>query len=307
MEDFHKDIVACYLYIITKHGYPPRAEKSIGHLHELKELGFRSIELEGIREEHLEGIHSMRHQIRAEADKLGLNIPIFCVVLPGLSSADEKERERNLQLFNMGCETAEALGSEAVLDNAPLPPWKFPEGIPVTRHYDEKILSAATLPAELDWKKYHDGLVDTFRMACDIASNRNLNYHLHPCYGAFVNSTDAFLLFSEAVKRDNLRFNLDTANQYYMKDNIFLSLIRLQDHIDYIHLSDCSGAQLEHMAPGDGQIEWDQFFEILDRIHYRGMMGIDVGGAETGVTDLDLAYRSSAEWLMEKWYRHLSD
>jgi hypothetical protein len=25
MEEIHKDIVACYLYVITKHGYPPVA------------------------------------------------------------------------------------------------------------------------------------------------------------------------------------------------------------------------------------------------------------------------------------------
>ncbi len=304
MDDFSKDIVACYLYIITKHGYPPNAEDSPGHLIEFKDLGFQSIELEGIRAEHLEGVYAQREQIRTKADGLGLNIPVFCVVLPGLSSPDEKERERNLQIFAKGCEVAESLGSKAVLDNAPLPPWQFPEGIPITRHYDEEILSAATLPAGLDWNRYNDGLVETFRMVCDIASAKNLTYHLHPCYGALVNSTDAYLLFTDAVKRDNLRFNLDTANQYFMKDNLFLSLIRLKDHIDYIHLSDNRGSKVEHLAIGEGNIHWDQFFETLDLVNYRGIFGIDVGGTESDVPDLDSAYRSSAKWLMEKWFKN---
>ncbi len=303
-KDFHKDIVACYLYIITKHGYPPDAAKSFKHLHEFKDLGFRSIEMEGIREEHLDGVHSIRNEIRAEAELLGLSIPVFCVVLPGLSSPDAKEREKNLQLFEKGCEVAVSLGSVAVLDNAPLPPWQFPEGIPVTRHYDEEVLSTATLPARLDWNKYHEGLVETFRTACDIAAQRNLTYQLHPCYGALVNSTDAYLLFASAVKRDNLRFNLDTANQHFMKDNLFLSLIRLKDHVDYIHLSDNSGEQVEHMALGEGHIHWDRFFETLDQINYTGLFGIDVGGDESGVVDLDLAYRSSADWISEKWFKN---
>ena len=302
MADFHMDIVACYLYIITKHGYPPNPKGSLGHLNELKDLGFQSIELEGIREEHLEGVYAQREQIRTRADGLGLNIPVFCVVLPGLSSPDGKERERNLQLFEKGCEVAESLGAKAVLDNAPIPPWQFPGGIPVTRHYDEEVLSAATLPADLNWNKYHHGLVETFREACDIASSRNLMYHLHPCYGALVNSTDAYLHFADAVKRDNLRFNLDTANQFYMKDNLSLSLIRLKDHVDYIHLSDNRGGKVEHLAIGEGEIHWDRFFETLDRIGYSGLFGIDVGGSESDVPDLDSAYRSSAEWLMEKWY-----
>lgn len=307
MDKFHSDIVACYLYIITRHGYPPEAAKSLDYLHEFKNLDFRSIELEGIREKHLNGVHALGSRIKAEAGSLGLNIPVFCIVLPGLSAPDGKERERNLRLFEKGCEVASLLGAEAVLDNAPLPPWQFPEGIPVTRHYDEEVLSMATLPPDLDWNLYRDGLVETFREACDIAASRNLTYHLHPCYGALVNSTDAYLLFADAVKRENLRFNLDTANQFFMKDNLFLSLIRLKDHLDYIHLSDNRGAKVEHLALGEGHIHWDRFFETLDQIGYRGLFGIDVGGAESDIADLDEAYRSSARWLTEKWYKHLND
>jgi len=304
MDELHKDILACYLYTITKHGYPPDAGKSLEHLTELKDLGFQSIELEGIREKHLNGVNVLKNQIRTKADALGLNIPVFCVVLPGLSSPDLKEREKNLLLFEKGCEVASVLGAKAVLDNAPIPPWQFPEGIPVTRHYDEEVLSNATLPADLNWEKYWDGLVETFRMACDIAASRNLTYHLHPCSGALVNSTDAFLLFANAVKRDHLRFNLDTANQFFMKDNLAVSLIRLKDHLDYIHLSDNRGAKVEHLSLGEGSIHWERFFETLDRIDYRGMFGIDVGGDESNISDLDSAYHSSAHWLTQRWYKH---
>jgi sugar phosphate isomerase/epimerase len=223
-------------------------------------------------------------------------------VLPGLSSPEAKEREKNLERFRKGCQVARALGSKAVLDNAPLPPWQFPEGIPVARHYDEEVLAAATLPGWLHWGTYWDALVETFREVCDVAAHYQLTYHLHPCYGALVNSTDAYLLFAEAVKRDNLRFNLDTANQYFMKDNLFLSLLRLRDHIDYIHLSDNRGMKVEHLAIGDGTIHWERFFEILDRIGYRGMFGIDVGGAESDVPDLDQAYRDAAKWLTGQWF-----
>ena len=307
MAVFHEDIVACYLYSITRHGYPPVASDTLVHLDELNNLGFRSIELEGIRREHLEGVHQIRQQISEKADTLGMKIPMFCVVLPGLSSPEPGEREKNLDLFEKGCELATSLGARAVLDNAPLPPWKFPGGIPVTRHYDEQVLAKATIPADLDWQKYWEGLVETYRQVCDVAARSNLTYQVHPCYGALVNSTDAYLQFAGAVKRENLRFNLDTANQFFMKDNLFLSLIRLKDHLDYIHLSDNRGGMVEHLALGEGYIHWDRFFETLDQIGYRGLFGIDVGGAESNITDLDSAYRSSARWLTEKWYNHLND
>ena len=302
MDKFHKNIVACYLYTITRHGYPPAASDSIRHLEELGQLGFSSIELEGIRSEHLDGMYRQRRELRKRADELGLEVPVFCIVLPGLSSPDREERDRNLERFQKGCEVAIELGCEAVMDNSPLPPWQFPGDIPLTRHYDEEILAAATIPDALNWESYWEGLTETFREVCNLAAAKDLTFHLHPCYGALVNSTDAFLLFAEAVKHDKLKFNLDTANQFYMKDNLFLSLLRLRDHIDYIHVSDNGGTRVEHLAIGEGAIPWDHFFEMLDRIGYSGRFGIDVGGAESDVADLDEAYRAAARWLTEKWF-----
>ena len=303
MERYNENIVACYLYTITRHGYPPVAGEAPKHLDEFSRLGFTSIELEGIREVHLDGMYAQRQTLKEKADGLGLKVPVFCTVLPGLCSPNQKEREVNLERFAKGCEVAETLGSKMVLDNAPLPPWVFPKGIPVTRHYDDEVLAAATIPADLHWDAYWDALVETFREVCDIAAKRNLSYHLHPCHGALVNSTDAYLLFAAAVKRDNLKFNLDTANQYFLKDNLFLSLLRLRDHIDYIHISDNRGNRVEHLAVGDGTIHWERFLETLDRIGYKGMFGIDIGGAESDVPDMDQAYRGAAEWLQKQWYK----
>jgi sugar phosphate isomerase/epimerase len=305
MDAFNQNIIACYLYLIGKYGYPPPVEQGEQHLEEYASLGFRSIELEGIREEHLGSVYAQRHGLKQKADDLNLRIPVFCIVLPGLSSADDRERQYNLELFEKGCELAVTLGAGAVLDNAPIPPWQFPEGIPVTRHYDDSVLASASLHPDLNWKKYWNNLASTYREACDIASNHSLTYHLHPCHGALVATTDAFLRFNETVKRDNLRFNLDTANQFFLKDNLSLSLLRLAEYIDYIHVSDNRGHRVEHLVPGDGSIDWNRFFEMLERIDYRGWFGIDVGGAESEVYDYEKAYRETAGWLQEKWFDHL--
>ena len=214
------------------------------------------------------------------------------------------ERESSLQLFEKGCEVAEILGSRAVLDNSPLPPWKFPEGIPVTRHYNEEVLNFVTISEDLNWIQYWKELAATYNQACKIAAQRNLEFHLHPCLGALVNSTDSFLLFADAVKMDNLKFNLDTANQFFLKDSLYLSLIRLAEHINYIHISDNRGLKVEHLEPRGGHINWNRFFETLDRINYQGQFGIDVGGAETEIADLDLAYKNSAAWLESNWFKN---
>jgi sugar phosphate isomerase/epimerase len=107
-------------------------------------------------------------------------------------------------------------------------------------------------------------------------------------------TTDAYLYFADAVKRDNLRFTLDTANQFVMKDSLVLSLHRLKDHIDYLHISDNGGLRVEHLALGEGVIAWEPFWDALEAIDYRGHIGIDIGGAESEVPQLKKAYLDAA-------------
>ena len=293
-------VVCAYLYVITKYGYPPPAGNTRKYLEEMKALGFQSVELEGIREEHIGEMYDIRHQIAEWAAELGLSIPVFCVVLPGLSSSVEAERKANLALFQKGCDIAAALGSKAVLDNAPLPPYRFPDDIPIVRHYDEDVLRAASVPEDLEWSVYWDQLVATYQQACDIAGQRGLTYQMHPCLGVLSSTTDAFLYFYEAVQRDNLRFNLDTANQFMLQENLAFSLIRLNGLVDYIHVSDNPGDRVEHLEPGMGKINWDVFFETIDRVGYDGHFGVDVGGHESRVDDLDAAYRATGRWIEDR-------
>lgn len=293
-------ITCCYLYTISKYGYPPAAEDTLKYLDEYKSMGFQSVELEGIRKVHLEKVYKIRNQIAVRIKEHKLEVPYFCIVLPGLSSADANERKENLDLFRKGCEIAHLIGSKGVLDNAPLPPYQFPDDIPVVRHYHEDVILSAKFPKDLNWKIYWDQMVETYREACDIASEYHLTYQMHPALGVLSATTDAFLYFHDAVGRDNLRFNFDTANQYFLKDNLQLSLRRLANYIDYIHISDNGGSRVEHLAIGDGIIRWDDFFETLDLIKFKGHFGIDIGGAESAVEDLDVAYKNAAKFLENK-------
>lgn len=291
---FHERIVGCYLYPITRYGYPPPAEGTARYVEELRALGFRSIELEGIREEHLRVVHGMADDLRRTVDGYGMSVPYFCVVLAGLTSLDPRVRERNLELFELGCRTARTLGADGVLDNGPLPPYEFPADVPIVRHFDESVIARAGIPEGLDWRRYWDDLAATFRSACDIAARHGLTYLVHPSIGVLCSTTDGFLLFRDAVDRDNFRFCLDTANFYLQRDHLPMALLRLAEHLDYVHVSDNRGVRPEHLPMGTGSIDWDTFFAAADRIGYRGRYGIDIGGAETEVADLDRAYVEAA-------------
>jgi sugar phosphate isomerase/epimerase len=299
---FDSSIVCCFLHPITKFGYPPAARKTVEFLEDMKDLGFQSVELEGIHADHLLAVYELRDEIGDAVRKVGLQVPYFCAVLPGLSSADPGERRQNLELFEKGCQIASEFGARGILDNAPIPPYRFPDRIPVTRHYDDEVLRNAVLPDDLDWNRYWDGLAGTFAGACDIADRFGLTFQIHPCQGALSSTTDGFLLFREAVDRKNLKFNLDTANLFALKDNPTLGLIRLAGHVDYVHLSDNRGHRVEHLVPGDGAIEWDGFFEALEYTGFDGHIGIDVGGDESAIVDIDNAYRTTATWLAARWH-----
>jgi len=296
-----KKLVCCYLYPITKYGYPPPAKDTLKHIEEMHNLGFSTIELEGIREQHLTEVFDFRYKIKDKLDELQIKVPYFCAVLPGISSHDIDERNKNISLFKKGCETAAHFGAKGLLDNAPLPPYQFPSEIPVTRHYDEDVIMKACFPDNLDWPDYWNNLIDTFRQLCDIAGEYGLTYQIHPSVGVLSPTTEGFLYFYQAVGRDNLKFTLDTANQFLMKDNLALALIRLKDHLDYIHISDNRGIKLEHLGLGDGNIRWDDFFQTLKRINYNGYLGLDIGGDESGVKDLDETYRRAIGWVESRW------
>ena len=99
---YRDKITCCYLYVITKYGYPPPAEQTLNFIREMKDLGFRSIELEGIREKHLLEMYNVRFDIKDLIRELDLSVPYFCTVLPGLSSAEKSERGHNLKIFEKG-------------------------------------------------------------------------------------------------------------------------------------------------------------------------------------------------------------
>lgn len=159
------------------------------------------------------------------------------------------------------------------------------------------MLARAGLPPSLDWPRYWRDLIDTYREACDVAARFGLTYLIHPAIGVLCANTDGFMLFRDDVGRPNLRFNLDTANQFVARDHLPLSVIRLVDDVDYIHVSDNRGAKPEHLALGEGAIDWDVFFRTLDQVGYSGSFGIDIGGSESDVVDLDRAYLEAAAFL----------
>ncbi len=302
-QNINEKIVCAYLYAITNYGYPPKVDTYLEQIEEMASLGFTSIELEGIREKNLLQVYQLKDAIKEKINELNLKIPYFCIVLPGLASLNKKIKDEQLVLFEKGCEIAKAVGAKSVLDNGPLPPFTFKDDIPVTRHYNSKSLANAFIPENLNWEKYWSELIATMQTLCDISASYGLNYQVHPAEGVLASTTDGFLYMLDQVKKDNLKFTFDTANQFAVRENLSLSLHRLKDHIEYIHVSDNSGDRIEHLEVGKGNINWDIFFETVDAIGFKGDFGIDVGGDESMIENLNASYINSAKFIESKLFK----
>ena len=76
---YNEKIVCAYLYIISKYGYPPPAEfNSIITLMKCPILDLKAIELEGIREEHLQKVYRYKgYDKRKNSMRNNLKVTLF--------------------------------------------------------------------------------------------------------------------------------------------------------------------------------------------------------------------------------------
>lgn len=108
---FDRHITCAFLYSITRYGYPPDAEHMVTYVHEMADLGFQSIELEGIGEAHLKTVYKHRKEIKQALEDRGLALPVFCTVLPGIASPQGEIAQKSLDLFKTGCELGAYFGA----------------------------------------------------------------------------------------------------------------------------------------------------------------------------------------------------
>jgi len=64
-------ISCCWLYAISKYGYPPSLEDTKKVLGEMKDLGFKYVELEGVRNEGMKMIYDNREELLSLCSSLG--------------------------------------------------------------------------------------------------------------------------------------------------------------------------------------------------------------------------------------------
>ncbi|HTE04201.1 MAG TPA: TIM barrel protein, partial [bacterium] len=220
-------INCCWLYAISKYGYPPSIADTQRALGEMAALGFNAVELEGVREENLRAVWAARADLQMRCDDLGLRVINFCPVLPDLVSADPSRRRAALDLFRLAVEVASFFGAPMVQVNSYAPPVEFisqtpyGETLEFSRQFDVRI------PDGFAWERTWATLVEATRRCTAIARDAGLLLCLEPRVGELVSNTDALLRLSQQVDDPGFGVVLDTGHLHAQKEILPLSVEKL--------------------------------------------------------------------------------
>jgi sugar phosphate isomerase/epimerase len=288
-------ISCCWLYAISKYGYPPSLPDTHRALEDMAALGFSSVELEGVREDNLRAVHGERNALKQRCDDLGLRVVNFCPVLPDLVHPEKARRVHALDLFKLAVETATFFGCETIQTDSYTPPLEFVGDAPYREAIDFGKRFQVKVEPAFRWNDVWGWLVDSIGACADEAERASLKFCLEPRVGEIVSNTDALLRLMDAVDNDNFGAVLDTGHQHAQKEILPLSIEKLAGRVHYLHVSDNDGQTNQHLALGRGTVDWDGVFMALKKHGFSGHVAVDVGR----VPDLDAQVRESKVFLEE--------
>ncbi len=288
-----------YLYVIFRYGYPHSVRDVLRALPQIRKLGFRFLEIEGLGRAHLRAMYAHRKSVAAALEDSGLHVHNFCVVDPALVALDAVKRSKALEGFRMGAELGAFFGAETLHLASYAPPVKYVSAKPYELGGKKKYAFAnqtrLRIPAGFSWQSVWNALVSSCRECADIADEYGKTVIMEPRVGEVICSVDSLLRLIEHVDRPNFKANFDTGHFSAQRENVVLALKKLEGHFANIHISDNDPVNTNHLPIGDGGIDWLEFFRVLKQMNYAGYLGLDLGMSKTIVED----YRRSVERIRE--------
>lgn len=282
-----------YLYVIVRYGYPHSVADVLRAFPQIRKLGFRFLEMEGLGPTHLAALNKSRQSLQAALTDNGLHVHNFCVVDPKLVALDPAERHKALDRFRLGTELAVSLGAETLHLASYAPPVRYIGAKPYQLGAKYKFGSRArvVIPRGFDWNRIWQALVESCQACSAIAAAYGRTVLMEPRVGEVVSSPDAMLRLIEHVGWPNFKANFDTGHFSAQRENIPLALEKLRGKFANIHISDNDPANVEHLPVGNGSIDWKEFFRVLKTMRYEGYLGLDLGASRS----LAAGYQQSVE------------
>ena len=292
------EIVCCWVYAISRYGYPPDIEQTCRAIREMAALGFKNIELEGVSiegidEDNVSEIDANKDEIKRLCNELGLRIVNFLPIIPNLVSLDKRKREKAQDLFTLSAEICAFFDCPLLSGDSHFPAVEFKSGTPYRQTIGSCDDIRVHIDATFDWERQWGIVVEAFDRSCATAREHGLSLAVEPRVGEMVSNTDSFLRLHSEVGADNFGLILDTGHLYAQKEILPLSVVKLKEKIYYVHVSDNDGKENRHLPLGEGSIDWPELFFSLKLIGYDGPIGIDIAESD----DQDTAFLQAGRFL----------
>ncbi|MCK4418531.1 sugar phosphate isomerase/epimerase [Candidatus Aerophobetes bacterium] len=214
--------ISCgWIYAISKYGYPPSLGDTYKAIEEMAEMGFKNIELEGIGEENLKEIVKDKEKLKKIVEDLDLRVVNFCPVLPDIVSVEKERRDKAVQLFKIGIDTARYFNCLTIQTDSFTPSLKFIGEAPYKKGSSYGKEYKVKLEPDFNWQEQWKALVDTFAHCTSLAKDAGLKFCLEPRVGELISNTDAVLRLIDAIGDNNFGVLFDTAHQHTQR-NYFL-------------------------------------------------------------------------------------
>ncbi|MEX0777851.1 MAG: sugar phosphate isomerase/epimerase family protein [Phycisphaeraceae bacterium] len=277
-----------YLYTIFKYGYPPTVEDDFKALADIEAMGFHYLEMEGLGPEHTEQVWRRRQELKQAMDDHHVQVHNFCGVDPDLVSLDDGLRRAAYERFKRTAELGVYLGATTLHLASYAPPVEYLNGAPYQLNEDYKFADTfrVRIPEGFNWQRVWEVLVESCRRTAEIAGQYDRTIIMEPRVGEVICSVDSMLRLIADVGMPNFKANFDTGHFSAQRENIPLALMKLEGRFANIHVSDNNPADTNHLPPGEGTIDWDEFFRILKVQRYDGYLGLDLGNRPSLVADL---------------------
>jgi len=286
-----------YLYTIYTYGYPPSLEGDLKALDEIRDMGFHYLEMEALGPEHTQMLWDNREAIKARLDGNGIHIHNFVGMDYDLVSLDDSKRRQAYENFKRTAELGAYFDTDLLHVASYSAPVEYPEGAiyQMGEDYEFPSLPKVRVPADYDWRKVWDVLIESSRAVAGIAAGHGKTIIMEPRVGEMISNADSLRRLVDDVAMDNFKANFDTAHLCAHRENIPLALTKLKDCFVNIHIADNDIVSPDHLPIGKGVIDWDEFFRILKSWGYTGHLGLDIAARENFIEDIEFSCKQIVE------------
>ena len=128
----------------------------------------------------------------------------------------------------------------------------------------------ARLPAQ--WEE----AIDLYRELATLCEEHGCRLAVEPQPGLVIRSTEDLVKMLRHCDHPNLMANLDVAHASCTADDLSWAIFQLGERLVHVHVADAAAREHHHLLPGEGDVDFDEVHDMLDRVKYAGPMVIDI-------------------------------